>query len=152
MSRPKGLTLTAILMVLCGIATLGIVLRPWRSPAFIVIVIVGSCIASFIIWAYWKGRNWARNCVLSFSVLSVLALRSWNTLFLHHSLFTTPSHSLPIAPTRMLMAARSILGVALLYYLNTRPVRDFFHLESKQAPSNSPAISPPLLLSPLRRG
>jgi hypothetical protein len=144
MKRPKGLTLTAILMVLCGIVYLGIVLRPWRSPAFIVIVIVGTCIGFFTIWAYWKGRYWAWNCVLCYSGLCIwAALRSWNALFLHHSLTTTPTHSLPIAPTRMWLAARAILGVALLYYLNTRSVRDFFRPESQQAPSNSPSISPP---------
>jgi len=32
------------------------------------------------------------------------------------------------------MAARAILGAALLYYLNTRPVLEFFYPENRQTP------------------
>ena len=124
MDRPKGLTLTAILMGVCN-ASLLAAIRPGRPPytlrmwvGFTVLV----CIGYFAIWSYWKGRNWARIGILLFSGASIFNLLMWNRVSLSHSLLTTPTHTM--------MAARAVLGAALLYYLNTRPVVEFFYSEN----------------------
>jgi len=137
MNRPKGLTLTAILMAVCAAAPSVIFLRPWRSTAFIAIVILVTGIAYFMVWAYWKGRNWARICVLIVSATSILSLTTWNTSARHQH----QEHTLPIMAIQVVLAGRAVLGAFLLYYLNTRSIRDFFHQPNEQALSNTPNIS-----------
>ena len=106
MSRPKGLTLTAVLMVFCGVMALATITpgRP-HSGRLLGILTLWLCIALFIIWVYWNGRSWARSAVLAFSGACILNLYAWNRVPLIHSVLTTP--------TQTLMAARAILGAAL---------------------------------------
>jgi hypothetical protein len=124
MNRPKGLTLTAILMALCSVMILSTI-RPGRPPytlrmwgVFTVVI----CIECFGIWSYWKGRGWARIGALLYSGASIFNLFLWNTISLSPAAPTTPSH--------IIMATRAVLGAALLFYLNTRPVLDFFYPEN----------------------
>ena len=79
MSRPKGLTLTAVLMVFCGVMALATITpgRP-HSGRLLGILTLWLCIALFIIWVYWNGRSWARSAVLAFSGACILNLYAWN--------------------------------------------------------------------------
>lgn len=120
MNRPKGLALTAILMSICNIMPWATI-RPGRPPytlrtslAFTVIIGIGFV----FIWFYWQGRNWARISVLLYSILNILNLRVWNRISLSPGVLTAPTH--------VMMAAKAALGVLLLYWLSTRPVREFF--------------------------
>jgi len=124
MNRPKGLTLTVILMVVCN-AMLWTTIRPGRPPytsrmwvAFTVLIGVGY----FAIWSYWKGRGWARIGILLVSGISIYNLASWHKFSAAATVLATPAH--------VMMATRAILGAALLYYLNTRPVLEFFYPEN----------------------
>lgn len=128
MNRPKGLALTAILMAFCN-AMLWATIKPGRPPyslRMLGMFTVFICIGCVVIWFYWKGRNWARIAVLLFSGFSLFNLLNWNRVSLSPALLTTPTH--------IMMAARAVLGVALLYWLNTRPVLEFFYPENRQSP------------------
>jgi drug/metabolite transporter (DMT)-like permease len=121
MNRPKGLALTAILMALCNAmiwATIDYT-RPQRKGFVILAVIFGCIIGFFFIWSYWKGRNWARIGILLCSGGSIGNLFMWRAVSLYPVFLATP--------TRTLLAVRAVLGAALLYYLNTRPVVEFFY-------------------------
>jgi hypothetical protein len=89
-------------------------------PLFFLTITVFICIGYFAIWFYWKGRNWARIGVLLCSGASILSLLTWNRI--SPALLTTPAH--------IMMAGRAVLGAVLLYYLNRRPVVEFFYPEN----------------------
>jgi hypothetical protein len=125
MNRPRGITLTALLMALCN-AMPWVTIdygRPHVLQRFVIFTAV-ICTGYFVIWFYWKGRNWARIGVLLFSFGAIINLFVWNKL--GPLLLPTPTH--------ILLAARAILGVALVCYLNTRPVLEFFYPENRQTP------------------
>jgi hypothetical protein len=85
------------------------------------------CIGYFFIWFYWNGRNWARIAVLLVSFASIPGLLNWNRVALSPALLTTPAH--------ILLAARAVLGAALLYWLNTGPVVEFFKRDKVVVPN-----------------
>lgn len=131
MHRPKGLALSAALMAICN-AMLWVALKPTRPPytlrlfaSYTVVIIVGYV----FIWFYWKGKNWARITVLLFSGLFVLNLGLWNTVARTAAFRTMPAH--------ILMASRAGLAAVLLYWLNTRRVREFFARSNKEEPAAS---------------
>jgi len=68
-------------------------------------------IGYFFIWYYWKGRNWARIAVLVTSLLALYNLRFW---FRGHAM------------NQVMIASESVLGIFLLYWLNTVAVRMYF--------------------------
>ena len=128
MKRPKGMAATALLMALCN-AVIWATIKPGRPPystrmflAFTVLI----CVGYVFIWFYWQGRNWARVAVLLFSVWSICNLMAWNTVSTSPALLTTPAH--------VLMLFRAILGLFLLYWLNTRAVVEFFGASRKLKP------------------
>jgi len=129
MNRPKGLALTAIFMALCN-AMIWATIKPGRPPysqRMLVFFTFMICVGYFFIWFYWQGRNWARISVLLVSFASIPNLLNWNRVSLSPALLTTPAH--------ILLATRAILGAALLYWLNTRPVVEFFKRDKVVIPS-----------------
>ena len=116
--------MTAILTALCdamGWATIDYS-RPHSLKRFVIFTIF-ICIGYFVIWFYWQGRNWARIGVLLTSGASIFNLLKWNRT--SPVLLTVPAH--------IMLATEAVLGAALLYYLNTRPVLEFFYPENKEA-------------------
>jgi hypothetical protein len=119
--RPRGLTETAILMSIPN--AMGWLIVDWsKSNAatafalFTIVILVGY----LVIWFYWKGRNWARILVLLTSLLCLYNLR-----FFFRAGFTE----------RLMIGAEALLAVFLLFWLNTRDVRLFFHASKHtQAP------------------
>lgn len=116
MNRPNGLTLTTILMAACN--ALGWLVIDYRAAhvigtfiAFTFLIVIGY----LVLWAYWRGQNWARILVLLTSVLTVFNLRSWNA-----------SASVLKTPNRIMLTSEFILGIFLLFWLNTPSVRAFF--------------------------
>ena len=119
MNRPTGLTLTAVLMALCNVTVFAI-LKPPYSLTTILEFTTDILVGFAFIWFYWNGRNWARIMVLLYCCGCILNLRLWNKLsppapFVFQD---TPAH--------VWLASRAVLSVALLYWLNTRAVREFF--------------------------
>ena len=78
------------------------------ADIFIVVV------SYLVLWFFWKGRNWARLCVLVASVLSVI-----NLLSLIHP------HGIVIVYDSIVIAW-AIVGFFLLYWLNLADVRVWF--------------------------
>ena len=121
MNRPQGLLLTAWIMVALLVA--GWLRSFYRVPThfayqhpqwhlFNTVVFVVLRIIAFVCIVYYaRGRNWARIAVLLTSVLTILGL-----LQLRHE------DSLG----KVMGAAWGLLAVFLLYWLNTRSVREFF--------------------------
>jgi hypothetical protein len=113
--RPKSISLTAIFMGL--LITTGLVLivahtRLHIRATFLVLLLTIFGVSYRVIWSYWRGRNWARIAVLAWSIVSVLNLI---TLAGHHP-----------AKYPLLVAIWAVLGMFLIYWLNTRPIREFF--------------------------
>jgi len=130
MNRPKGLNLSAASMAVCN-AMLWAVLNPATHSHYLRTlsawtVLIG--IGFVVIWFYWRGKNWARIAVLFYSAICIWNLSAWSRLSSSPSFFTTP--------VQVLMASRAVLGLVLLFWLNTRPVRKFF-----QGNSQHPSVS-----------
>jgi hypothetical protein len=112
MDRPKGISVTALLMSVCN--AMGWFIVDWAKPhagltfsIFTLLIAVGYV----FVWFYWKGRNWARIAVLLTSVLGVYNLRYFS----------------PGNPVRTVMVvSEALLSIFLLWWLNTRPVRAYF--------------------------
>jgi hypothetical protein len=120
MNRPKGLALTAWLMVALSLWSLGVInWSKYRNPPhhrgffvlFIMIVVVMKSGALICIWYYFQGRNWARIAVLITSVWTLYGLR----LLTHGNIVY-----------RGVIASEGILGIFFLYWLNTLELRRFF--------------------------
>ena len=126
MNRPKGLALTVALMSLSN-AMLWATFQPmpgtYSVRRFLMFTVV-ICIGFVVIWFYWKGKNWARIGVLLFSGSSILNLFTWKQVAAFPGFQATPAHAL--------LAARAVLGVFLLYYLNTRLLLEFFCRDTKE--------------------
>jgi hypothetical protein len=115
MPRPNSISLTAILMGL--LITTGLVLivahtRLHVRAVFLALLVAIFGLSYFVIWSYWRGRNWARIAVLAWSVVSALDLI---TLAGHHP-----------AKNPLIVEIWGLLGIFLIYWLNTRPIRQFF--------------------------
>ena len=117
MARPTGVTATTILMALCN--AMGWFIIDYSAPhargtfvIFTAVILVGYA----VLWAYWQGKNWARILVLISSVVTILNLRYWNL----------PSATLLRMPNRVMIACEFVLGIFLLYWLNTSRTRAFF--------------------------
>jgi hypothetical protein len=120
MGRPKGLASTAWLMG--ALSTLGWGAIDWNHlrslphasvsfPVFVVIVTMIKTCAFICIWYYHQGRNWARVAVLLTSVWTLYNLR----LLAHGNL-----------ACRVVVGSEGLLGLFLLYWLNTPEIRRFF--------------------------
>jgi hypothetical protein len=110
-ARPRGLTAATLLLVVGNLTSFidptwmdGGPTLLWFSLAVI--------FASFIVIGYfWLGRGWARWLVLAVSVLSLVVLVMWASL---------------TAVEKATAVFDALLGVWLLYWLNTGPVLAYF--------------------------
>src|ERR1700722_19558577 len=110
--RPRGLTATAIFMSITN--AMGWTIIDWSKPnarTIFVMFTVTIAVNYFVIWFYWKGRNWARILLLLTSLLCLYNLRHWN----HGGI-----------AARIMVGAEAVLAIFLLYWLNTPTVRAFF--------------------------
>jgi len=115
--RPKGVSLTALLLLAFGLHATGMLVAQFSYSS------LGFCygglmvaLESYSLWSYWKGQNWARLLVLIVSCLVVAAAS--NMMEREGSLIALMSH--PVFFLRFAVAA------FLLYWLNTRPLRAWF--------------------------
>ena len=110
--RPKGIAETSILMSIMN--AMGWAIIDWSKPnaaatfvVFTVLIVIGY----FVIWFYWKGKNWARILVLLGSLLSI-----YNVRYFARSGITE----------RVMIGAEAVLGLFLLFWLNIHSVKTFF--------------------------
>jgi hypothetical protein len=124
MNRPKGLLLTAWIMVFLN--TTAWILQYWPHRAhyvdlhtstavFVGLLMFTIRVCAFVcIFYYAQGRNWARILVLVTSAGMLLT----SLLLKNKAALSTPS--------KISSAAWAILSIFFLYWLNTRPVKEFF--------------------------
>jgi hypothetical protein len=136
MQKPTGITITAGLMALILVVGLAITFTAAVPPmpqmpnfsisastfimAIRVVAIVFTIIAAVFVWFYWNGQNWARwlvmiDCVFCLFPLIHLA-RNWQISPLGSSL----------------TVFKAVLAIFLLWYLNTREIRNWY------SPSSAP--------------
>jgi hypothetical protein len=110
MSKPTGVKVSALLMMLSLAAGLVIsYVHGDTSVIFWVVIIALSVITYF----YWTAHNWARMLVLIYSFLCVIPVR-----LVHHQWV--------LVRFSWIAAGQALLAIYLLWYLNTRPIRDWF--------------------------
>lgn len=81
--------------------------------------IFGVGVSYLVLWFFWKGRNWARLCVLAISFGSVI-----NLLLLIHP------HGIVVVYDSIVVAW-AVLGTFLLYWLNLADVSEWFKNQKK---------------------
>ena len=112
LARPTGLRETTLAMCIMNIAGFVVVDLDAGHVAFQVIALSIVIIATFfILWFYWKGKNWARTLVLIGAVIALLNL-----------------FGLPIAnfQTKILIIIEAAFALFILWWLNTANVRAYF--------------------------
>jgi hypothetical protein len=110
MSKPTGITVSALLMMLSLVAGLVMsYIQGDKSVIFWAVIIA----LSVIIYFYWTAHNWARMLVLIYSLLCVIPVR-----LIHHQWV--------LVRFSWITAGQTLLAIYLLWYLNTRPIRAWF--------------------------
>jgi hypothetical protein len=129
MTRPMGLTVSALFMVLSMV--LGIVLSPTIPvPANVtrssnvdsLLGWVFIALEFLVIYFYWDARNWARLVTLICSGWFLLGLVMLSLLpipWIHHAMWGRPLFFVRTV-------GDSLLAIYLLWYLNTRAIRAWF--------------------------
>jgi hypothetical protein len=106
--------------LLRGFAGVFQVLRGSHAPAAVFaqsLICCGCLLELLVIWHYWKGRDWARVCVLGWSF--VVAFREMSSFIDHNA-------DLASLMSRPLRFFHAVAAIFLLYWLNTRTVRAWF--------------------------
>lgn len=102
----------------------GFVGLKWTRHGVVAATIALIVAGYFVLWYYWLGRNWARILVIVTSVLAVLDLA-----FIRH-----PYPSL----NNSLLAVEALVGLFLLYWLNSKGVRVWFKRSMSGHPGSAP--------------
>ena len=141
MSRPTGVTVSALLIMLIIVA--GIILwytspvpangampnNPYLSnTAEQSMFWVDEALEVLVVYFYWNARNWARILVL---IASVLSLPFPFALFLMHVHQIHYQWALDLLSTltvrdKVFSFANALFAIYLLWYLNTRAIRTWF--------------------------
>jgi hypothetical protein len=127
MSRPTGVTVSALLMLLFIVAGLiltythavstngTIPISPSISTATSHAFIWGaSAVSAIIVYFYWSAHNWARILVLIQSVLCLVPFHK------------QPHHQWVLVRLSVFTVGDALLAIYLLWYLNTRAIRIWF--------------------------
>ncbi len=141
MTRPTGVTVSALLMILFIVA--GVIMSytstvpangampnsPSISAATIhSFVWVFSALSALVVYFYWNAHIWARTLVLIDCVLCLVPVhkihQQW--VLVHFSAMTVGS---------------ALLAIYLLWYLNTRAIRIWFAGQSATARPDTPVQS-----------
>ena len=110
MSKPIGITVSALLMMLSLVAGLVIAyIHGDTSLIFWAVIIALSVVTYF----YWTAHNWARMLVLIYCLLCLIPVR-----VVHHQWM--------LVRFSWIAACQALLAIYLLWYLNTRPIRAWF--------------------------
>ena len=130
MTRPRGLKLTSILMVVYVVMGFFVVNpdNPSRIVlwGFYIVVSFCSAIVLYVIWAYWKGAGWARVVVMVGSGLGILNLLNPTFRNDPNSLAVHSYPALLVTPWRIWLVYRILPGIILLIWLNTSEPKAFF--------------------------
>jgi hypothetical protein len=113
--RPRFMLAVTLAMGILNLSTFVNLQRFHRLfVAMLGVDIFVVAVSYLVLWFFWKGRNWARFCVLGVSVLSVINL--YALIYPHGTAVVYDS----------IVIAWAILGLFLLYWLNLTEVREWF--------------------------
>jgi hypothetical protein len=109
----------------------GFVGLQWSHSRQVVTALVPMLCGYIVLWYYWQGKNWARILVL---LTSGLAIVNVSTILLPYR--SAVSYN-------SLVVVEAALGAFLLYWLNTKDVRNWFtrrrtDASSEQRPQQTP--------------
>jgi len=112
LEKPKWLKENTVLMCIFNVA--GFIFYDANSEyegleIFLFIVVISMSL--LVLWYYWQGNNWARILVMLGSILSVL------------NLYDIRRYSIAQASV---IVAEAVLGLYLLWWLNTQSVKTYF--------------------------
>ena len=122
MTRPRGLTATAVVVALYDLVWY--VVFHWTGHNTLPQIVVstgGVWLWLGLLWYYCHGSNWARLMMIWFSVLGVGDLVYWNQN----------------GVSRPMLGFNAMFGAFLIWWLNTKRVRTFFRPD--RAPSKAPS-------------
>ena len=118
--KPRGMIATTSAMALLNLG--GLVGVQWSHRGVVVAILVLILCGYIVLWYYWQGRNWARILVVLTSAVSVFDVstirRPYGSAVLYNSL----------------IVVEAALGIFLLYWLNTKDVRNWFMRRRTDAP------------------
>ena len=110
--KPRGIIASTSAMAILNLS--GFVRLRWSDRGEVVSALFFILCGYIVLWYYWQGKNWARILVLLTSVLAVFnvatILRPYGSAVLYNSF----------------ILVEAALGVFLLYWLNTKDVRNWF--------------------------
>jgi hypothetical protein len=132
MQRPSGVTLTAALMAVLTIVSVVAVftmpLPPLPTSSAVSTSLIGTMargggifaavISAVFIFLYWKGFSWMRWVVMIYSIFPIIGLKAALALY-------------PLSGIASIVSA--LLGVFLIWYLNTAPVKAWFESPKTEA-------------------
>src|SRR5262249_39283648 len=105
-----GLGVLTLLMCFLIFAAL-LVRGPRYLERYAAYSVITTGLSLFVVWSFWKGKNWARWSVLAGSVLAFYNLTSFRSAE---------------GPHRVYLVAQASLALWMLVWLNTQAVRDYF--------------------------
>lgn len=122
--RPKGLLAVTIIMAILNLTPF-VSTRRFRFFAATLVVEIFVALTSYaILWFFWKGKNWARLCVLAMSVISILNF--FALLYPKGNVFVFDS----------IVIGWGVVGLYLMYWLNLSDVKLWFKNQANR-PANS---------------
>ena len=110
--KPSGLA--PVTLAMCILNPAGFVFIKGSGVGAAILVPVCGLImilSYFVLWYFWKGRNWARWLVLVTSGVALFNLTGLATASVIQ---------------KAIIGIEAVLGAFLFYWLNTRAVRGFF--------------------------
>ena len=115
-TRPRGLTETVWALLFVNlVAAYSAIANNWHGRHAVLFLLVAPLMMlahCIVIWFYWTGHNWARILVLLVSVAALWNLTLWAQLSTFYRL--------------IVVAPKAVLGLFLLGWLNTRPLKNYF--------------------------
>jgi hypothetical protein len=114
--RPRGVDETTWALVTLNTLAYWTIMP--GTPGLVAAQVILISVGYLGLWFYWKGRNWSRWLVMIWSVVAIWTLQDW--------------HRWSGLAVHGMITVDAILGCFLLYWLNTKAVRQYFR-ESKPA-------------------
>ena len=122
MQRPHGITAVTVLLGIAAFPSLFTL--NYKSDAFgsmLVGVLLAAVTIAIVLGNFWHGFDWARLLVLLECLLQfVFPLRILRWAHEHRKVTINSHFALALA------VCRAVIAIYLLWYLNTREVRDWF--------------------------
>jgi hypothetical protein len=110
--KPKGLKETAILMGISNVWIYLLVNYKSQHVVFVLTCLTVLVLLTYVVlWFYWCGKNWARILVILSSLVSLLNIMK-----------IKENNSVQAA----IIVAEAVLGLYLLWWLNTSEVKRYF--------------------------